>query len=108
MRNDTPFNNIKDKLIERIKLIKVTLTKTFESSENNLYKGSRWNSNENIFGVFCDKLAIEQGPGNMERDYEKAYSFFLTLPQYEIDLKIIDAAIESAKTDYFYKYEKDY
>ena len=109
IHDNSVFADLKDDGVERIKLLKQSIGKTFIDSDHDkmLMKGSRWADNERIFYMACGEiLRIE---GTFERLSEEAgFAKMSAMNQQELDELYIKAMKESASADYWYRYEKDW
>lgn len=109
------FDSIKDTTIERIKKLRELLNLNFVSPDHMkmLMSGSRFNSNDTIFDAFVqnvkERLTKEKGLKFIDVvDDKEALSEIKSMNQQDIDQRLLDALIQKASTDYYYRYEKDY
>jgi len=111
INNKELFDPIKDKMIQRIKILKNIYGHTFDLTDHNkaIYKGSRWQNDERIFYLFCEellKMFSKELNNKVEKD--KLLNYINSLNQQEIDKLLLNAIIETAQCDYYYKFEKEW
>jgi len=102
------FDPIKDEWMERIKVLKPIIGKTFEDPDHSkmMMCGSRWGDYDRIFkNAISFASDDEKGFGIPP---EEALEKIKTLDQQEIDEFIIKGLKDAAGGDYWYRYEKDW
>jgi hypothetical protein len=105
------FDELREEGLKRISLLKQSLSSII-THDKQLDDGSRWNDNNRIFytacGMVVEFMNKQHGNAAHERNEDEALEYMKSLTQQELDQYYIDAAIDAASCDYYYKYEKDW